>query len=322
VVADESRQQIYTLNGDGTISILNSANGQIKTNLFIGDHLRFALVSTNTHRVFITSDEGLTVLDSAGNSVITNVVTGSKPAGIAIDESANRIYVANQLSGRIAVLDSETYEIVASWQPVRSNVWALSLDPTSHLLYVTVPPPTLGAFNGLEILDSTTGTFLGEIPTGGSVVSDRSAGLVVVNRQSHRAYVTEPDNNSVYVVQGTNLFTTVTVGNLPHGLSLDENRGLVYVGNALDGTLSVLREADLFGFQITGAFWQDDGLTVFWNSRSGDIYQVQYKDRLSDSLWTNLGPPLTANSSVTSIKDFTGTHNSRFYRVMRLNSYP
>ena len=317
VAADEVQHQLYTLNGDGTVTVLSSLDGHLKTNLNVGANLRSVLVSSNSHRVFVTSDAGLTVIDSLTNSIITNIVTGAKPVGIAVDEANSRVYVANQMSGQIAVLDAATYLVLAKWQPVRSNVWGLALDTGSHRLYVTVPPPAFGGFNGLEVLNSDTGAFLAEIPTGGITISERTAGLVAVDTRLHYAYMTEPDNNLVYVVQDTNLVATVTVGNSPHGLAVDEAKGLLFVGNALDGTISKIDAAALAPFMITQLARQGAQVIVSWNTQAGATYQLQSKASLSDVAWNTLGLLKTANASSMSATDSFNAASPAFYRVAR-----
>lgn len=312
---DESQGRLHTLNGDGTVTVLNGTDGSIRSVIEVGENLRSVWVSTNRHRVLVTSDVGLTVLDGTTDEILTNVVTGLKPAGLAVDEARGWIYVANQLSGTITVLDADSYQTLATWQPPRSNVWGLALDPAERRLYATIPPPVLGGFNGLEILDADTGAFLGELATGGTTVSDRMAGLVVVDTQRHLVYMTEPDNNQVYVVEGTNLVTTVTVGNAPHGIAVDEAAGLVYVANVLDGTVSVIDESDFAPLRITHIERADAQVVVTWRTQPGLQYQLQSQDKLPADSWVDVGLPVPATSYTTSSTNALGPSDSRFYRV-------
>jgi hypothetical protein len=53
---------------------------------------------------------------------------------------------------------------------------------------------------------------------------------------------------------------------------------------------------------------------ISFRTQTGFTYQVQYKNQLTDTTWTNLGSPVTGNGSVQSVTDtFSGT--SRFYRA-------
>lgn len=60
-----------------------------------------------------------------------------------------------------------------------------------------------------------------------------------------------------------------------------------------------------------------NGLTIVWSSISGRTYQVQYKEDLSVSGWSNLGGSVRATASSTSISDAGVTSREhRFYRVL------
>ena len=49
---------------------------------------------------------------------------------------------------------------------------------------------------------------------------------------------------------------------------------------------------------------------------AGRLYQVQYKDRLSDANWINLGAPQSAIGSSLDIPDTIGAHQQRFYQIL------
>ena len=63
---------------------------------------------------------------------------------------------------------------------------------------------------------------------------------------------------------------------------------------------------------------QAGGATTFtWAAQAGQTYQVQYIADLSQTNWTNLGPPLTTgNYNLTSFDSCT--NRQRFYRVLTL----
>jgi len=49
-------------------------------------------------------------------------------------------------------------------------------------------------------------------------------------------------------------------------------------------------------------------------TETGSSYQVEYKNRLTDTTWTPLGSPVSGNGSSQSVKD-PAAGSSRFYRV-------
>jgi hypothetical protein len=56
-------------------------------------------------------------------------------------------------------------------------------------------------------------------------------------------------------------------------------------------------------------------ITFTWSTIPGRQYQVQFKNRLEDATWSDLGPPVTATSVSTTLSDAIGTNPQRFYRV-------
>jgi hypothetical protein len=61
------------------------------------------------------------------------------------------------------------------------------------------------------------------------------------------------------------------------------------------------------------------GLILFtWTTVAGQQYQLQYTGDLSSGSWTNLGPPITATSSILTNSDTIGPDPQRFYQVLLL----
>jgi endonuclease/exonuclease/phosphatase family metal-dependent hydrolase len=59
------------------------------------------------------------------------------------------------------------------------------------------------------------------------------------------------------------------------------------------------------------------GVTVTWNSVFGNIYQLQYKDNITDATWNNLNGDVTAGGSTASkLDDTAGVNTQRLYRVL------
>lgn len=253
VAVDPALQQLYSLTvlqGRGTLNVLSTANGSSVAQIDVG----FAgagriAVNRTTHLLYVTSGSvhasTVTVIDGrrlgAGGAPIT---VGSRPVGVAIDETANRIYVANQQTGTISVIDGATGTVIATWQPSRSNVWGLAVDPEMGRLFVSVPGNLVGDFNGLQVLNSSTGSFIAEVQVQIGLSSETYIGLVAVSRKTHRVFVTEGGGNAMAVVNpGSWTATTVPLGSLPHDLVIDETAGVVYVGNAGDGTISTITDS-------------------------------------------------------------------------------
>jgi hypothetical protein len=77
------------------------------------------------------------------------------------------------------------------------------------------------------------------------------------------------------------------------------------------GRLTQVNNAPRAAISLSGA-----GALVTWNSTSGSVYHVSYKNSLGDSSWVTASPAITATSNTSSWLD-TGTSGvkQRFYRV-------
>src|SRR5262249_58174409 len=75
----------------------------------------------------------VTVIDSFGNA--TQVAVGLEPVAVAVDVNTDKIYVANQASGNISVIDGAT-NLVADSMPAGRSPVALAVDQDRGILYV------------------------------------------------------------------------------------------------------------------------------------------------------------------------------------------
>ena len=68
--------------------------------------------------------------------------------------------------------------------------------------------------------------------------------------------------------------------------------------------------------KLTTASASGGQVVLTWNSVSGQGYQVQYATNTPATNWQNLGLPVTATNSVTSVSDTALPAGQRFYRVL------
>ncbi|MBA4150472.1 MAG: fibronectin type III domain-containing protein [Verrucomicrobia bacterium] len=85
-------------------------------------------------------------------------------------------------------------------------------------------------------------------------------------------------------------------------------------------TVTVEVYADTVGTQSAGddSVAAGETVTVQWNATPGAVYQVQYKDSAS-SIWTNVGEPITATSSVETVA-LENNQAAGYYRVVEVSS--
>jgi hypothetical protein len=92
------------------------------------------------------------------------------------------------------------------------------------------------------------------------------------------------------------------------GFGLDVNNGLVAFNYSLPAAPAVT---------LTSVVYSSASTVINWNNTfDGHAYQVQYKNALLDTSWTNLGSPVTATDATLSYTDATVGGAARFYRIV------
>jgi YVTN family beta-propeller protein len=195
-------------------------------------------------------------------------VTG-KGAGsmqpIVADPLTGLVYAASWEYGRLYVIEDThvTASVQIGWGPVN-----MALDSVRGLLYVAHSEPNADYPHDISVvdLDTLNVTFIDAIP--GQINTSRD---VVVDPISGLAYVTNPDRDTVTVVQGTNVAATIAVGEGPWGIGINPNNGYVFVTNRYSNDVSILRNGVLLD---TVAVEGKSPFAVGVDTNNNDIYIV------------------------------------------------
>lgn len=59
-------------------------------------------------------DDSISVINTDSNTVITSIVVGTNPSGIAITPDGTRLYVTNQVDHTVSVIDTATHTVIAT----------------------------------------------------------------------------------------------------------------------------------------------------------------------------------------------------------------
>jgi hypothetical protein len=62
-----------------------------------------------------------------------------------------------------------------------------------------------------------------------------------------------------------------------------------------------------------------EAISITFNTLSGHTYRVQYKEKLEDTEWIQLGSDQPASSESLTLPDNLGANTQRFYRVRQVN---
>ena len=171
----------------------------------------------------------LRVIDTATNTVVTTVATGSGVTNLAVNPAGTSVYVSRNVINDVFVLDTATDTITASI-PGFVNPAGIAIHPSGASAYAADAPG-----DSIRVVDTATNTITATIPVG-----DQPA-RVAFNPAGTRAYVTNNSGNSVSVIDTATqtVIDTVAVGAGPRGVAVNAAGTRVYVANNTGGTNSI-----------------------------------------------------------------------------------
>jgi YVTN family beta-propeller protein len=184
---------------------------------------------------------GVSVIDTATNTVAATVQVGIGSQGVAITPNGAFAYVANFDSNNVSVIDTATNTVVAT-VPVGIGPLGVAVAPSGAFAYVTAFDSCLGS---VSVIDTTANS-----PTVNTVVATVSplggcpTGVAIAPSGAF-AYVANFTANNVAVINtATNtVLTTVPVGSGPRGVAITPNGAFAYVANSISNDMSVIDTA-------------------------------------------------------------------------------
>ena len=185
---------------------------------------------------------------------LVGLVTGckSKPAEVAVapaDSNAPRIYVTNEVSGDLTVIDSGTSQVIAT-VPLGKRPRGIHASPDGETIYValsgspiagpdvdesTLPPPDKSA-DGIGVFDVATNKLV-KVIKGGSDPENFD-----VSKDGTQLFISNEDDEAVSVVDAATgtLVKSAKVGAQPEGVKVMPDGKLVWVTSEETGTIAVL----------------------------------------------------------------------------------
>lgn len=139
----------------------------------------------------------------------------------------NRIYIANQGSNNVSVIDGNTNTVTATI-PVGTQPSGIAVNPLTRRIYVANL-----ADNNVSVIEDDP--VIATIPVG------TAPRAVAVNSRLNRVYVANRDTNNLSVIDGrfNNVIATVEVGTQPKSVAVNQITDRVYVANEGSGDVSV-----------------------------------------------------------------------------------
>ena len=215
-----------------------------------------------------------TITTSAAPIVIATVPVGSFPYNLAVNQTTNKIYVANRNGNSISVINGAT-NVLLTTIPLNGTL-ALTVNPVTNRIYVT-----LGSAKTIVVLDGTNNSTITTIslPADAGMVSVDSVGnkflahqyqtgkvLIfdgVTNNLIHTLDANPPNTNwdikanpasnrlyvsgaGLKVFDNTtyDLLATLNYSGLPSNIEINQTTHRLYVSDYFDNSLSVINTTD------------------------------------------------------------------------------
>ncbi len=188
-----------------------------------------------THEGFV-SGQNVGIVDDIG---VTTISVGTKPAGVAVNTTTNKLYVANTGSNDISVIDGASNSVVATiTDPNAVLPVAVAVNPTTNTIYVANSQS-----NNVTVIDSATDSVTATIPVG------TAPSGVDVDSQTNFIYVANAGNaqsgnpGNIIVINGkTNAMQTLTDSNAknPVAVAVNPTTNKIYVANSGSNNVTVI----------------------------------------------------------------------------------
>jgi YVTN family beta-propeller protein len=165
------------------------------------------------------------------------------------ESSAPRIYVTNEVSGDMSVIDSGTYRVIATVS-LGKRPRGIHASPDGKTIYValsgspvagpgvdesTLPPPDKSA-DGIGVFDVAQNKLVRIIPGGSDPenfdVSKNGKILFIANEDTSTMSIVDVDSGKV--------IKTIKVGGEPEGVRVSPDGSKVFITSEEDGTIAVL----------------------------------------------------------------------------------
>lgn len=169
--------------------------------------------------------------------------TGGWLRSIVVDDITGRVYVASWEKGLMYIIeDTQVVE-----QPVRLGWGILNMviDTQRGYLYAAHADPNAEYPHNLSVYSLATGT----VTPISTAVRSRE---ITLDPISGYVYATNPDNNSVTVLNGPQVVATLPVGERPWGIAASPRSGYVFVANTDSDNITVLRNGQVVSSHAAG----------------------------------------------------------------------
>jgi YVTN family beta-propeller protein len=169
----------------------------------------------------------LTGLPATAQTLLTTIATGSHPVALAPNPANRNLYVANQYSNNVTVIDEASYATATI--PVGSYPTDIAVNPVTNKIYVANRND-----NSVTVIDGVTSSTA-------VVATGRSPVALAINSVTNQIFVANYFDSSVTAINGLdNSTVTIAVDSYPTAIALNSSTNKIYVANLNSDTVTVI----------------------------------------------------------------------------------
>lgn len=214
---------------------------------------------------------GYTYIIHIGGGGVVQVVNGTQTIAnipllqgwildVKVDLKTGLVYVANWERGLLFVIQGTS---VINTLPIGWGPDKLAVDETHRYIYAAHTSPNSQYPHNISVTNLDTNQVT-------AISTANASRRVAVDRLSGLAYVTNPDADTVSILQGPSLLRNLPTGNSPWGVAVHEASGYAFVTNKLSNSVTVLRHGEFVSTLPVG----DNPIGVAVDVLSNYVYVV------------------------------------------------
>jgi YVTN family beta-propeller protein len=273
-------------NGNGTVNVYSGSSNAFVRSIHVGSASlapEYLAYDSTTKDLFVSIDNfeasRVSVVDTANSKVIKNITVSGDPLGMAFDSANGDLYVADLGYNVMYVISGGSLAVTATLQD-RFGAASVVYDSSNKIIYAASDDEiVVGVSTSSNSIYSCI------------LVTAKPTGIAYDSKNNY-AYVTNQDNDSVTVINGTSNRVVGQIsfseGLSPSQIAYDPSNRLVYVTvyNSSDGffgnpgRIMVVNGTKLVG-SITLANGQPDGIVA--DTTNGYLYVVEAE--YSGNVW-------------------------------------
>ena len=197
----------------------------------------------------------------ASHFILETITVGSFPIGISINPITNIVYVANNHSDTVSVIDGKT-NLIKDKIKVGDGPTGISVNPKTNMIYVTNYYS-----DTVSVIDGKTNLVVKEIPV------DNTPWGIDVDSENNIVYITNYFSNTISIIdEARNGMITTLKTDKPWGIDVDSETGYVFVVNRDSTNISILKDNKIQNLAINETPIRISPFDISYNEKTNLLY--------------------------------------------------